>query len=419
MQSDLCFLDLFAGAGGLSEGFIRAGFKPIAHVEYDEAACYTLRTRTAFHWLRQEGMLEKYHQYLRGELTRPELYQLVPQPLIDSVIHETISETTMPGICTKIDNMLQGRKLDLIIGGPPCQAYSVIGRARGNMAGDSRNHLFQQYAKFLAYYQPQYFVFENVVGLLSAKDEHGQPYFDKMRQAFKDVGYATEWQVLSANDYGVLQNRKRIILVGKRDLSAKDFYPDLQKWHPETNIFDLLSDLPKIHAGQGDVRPCNMMPYQGQWLYQAGIKQKDGLVTWHQARPHTAQDLEIYRIAVERWNNTKTRLQYNDLPQRLRSHKDSQSFTDRFKVVAGDLPYAHTVVAHICKDGHHYIHPDIDQNRSLTPREAARIQSFPDDYFFEGSSLKPSRTSAFKQIGNAVPVVLAQKIAEKISRSWQ
>lgn len=416
MQSDLYFLDLFAGAGGLSEGFIRAGFKPIAHVEYDEAACYTLRTRTAFHWLSQSGMMDQYNQYLSGQLSRPELYQLVPNQLIDSVIHRQISKENLPSIFAKIDQLLGGKKLDLIIGGPPCQAYSVIGRARGNMAGDSRNQLFEQYAKFLDYYKPQYFVFENVVGLLSAKDEHGQSYFDKMRQTFRDVGYATEWQVLSANEYGVLQNRKRVILVGKRDLSAHDFYPNLEKWTPDANIFDLLSDLPHIQAGQGDVRPCKMSPYQGQWLYQAGIKQENGLVTWHQARPHTAQDLEIYRIAVERWNQTKTRIQYNDLPQRLRSHKDSLSFTDRFKVVAGDLPYAHTVVAHICKDGHHYIHPDISQNRSLTPREAARIQSFPDDYFFEGSSLKPSRTSAFKQIGNAVPVVLAANIARNFSR---
>ena len=104
----------------------------------------------------------------------------------------------------------------------------------------------------------------------------------------------------------------------------------------------------------------------------------------------------------------------SDLPERLKSHKVTTSFTDRFKIVAADLPASHTVVAHMSKDGHHYIHPDIEQNRSLTPREAARLQTFPDDYFFESQSGKASRTSAYKQIGNAVPVLLANKIAEKI-----
>jgi len=130
------------------------------------------------------------------------------------------------------------------------------------------------------------------------------------------------------------------------------------------------------------------------------------------------QDLEIYKLVVSAWDKDKRRLKYNEIPEKLRSHKGMSSFLDRFKVVAGDLPISHTIVAHISKDGHHYIHPDISQNRSLTPREAARIQTFPDDYYFESASGKPSRTSAFKQIGNAVPVLLAQKIAEQLLRNW-
>ena len=105
-------------------------------------------------------------------------------------------------------------------------------------------------------------------------------------------------------------------------------------------------------------------------------------------------------------------MNYQAVPEELRTHKNSTAFTDRFKVVAGDMPYSQTVVAHISKDGHYYIHPDKNQNRSLTPREAARLQTFPDDYFFESITGRPSRTFAFKQIGNAVPVVLAEKVAE-------
>ncbi len=141
-------------------------------------------------------------------------------------------------------------------------------------------------------------------------------------------------------------------------------------------------------------------------------------MTWHQARPNTEQDLEIYRIAVDLWNRQKTRLNYNLLPDHLKTHRQRRAFLDRFKVVAADLPLSHTVVAHIAKDGHYYIHPDIAQNRSITPREAARLQTFPDDYYFESSSGVPGRTPAFRQIGNAVPVLLARKIAGKLQEVW-
>ena len=141
-------------------------------------------------------------------------------------------------------------------------------------------------------------------------------------------------------------------------------------------------------------------------------------VTFHQARPHTEQDLEIYRIVVETWNKKKERIAYTDLPERLRTHKNTKCFLDRFKVVAGNLPYTQTEVAHICRDGHYYIHPDIKQNRSLTPREAARIQTFPDNYYFESATGKPSRTLAYKQIGNAVPVCLAYSVAKALRKFW-
>lgn len=136
------FLDLFAGAGGLSEGFIQAGYTPIAHVEMDVAACYTLKTRVAYHWLKANGNLEVYHQYLRGEIKRDEFYAHIPEKVLNSVLNYEISNDTIPEIFEKVDHLLGGEELDLIIGGPPCQAYSLAGRSRSEtkMVGDKRNY---------------------------------------------------------------------------------------------------------------------------------------------------------------------------------------------------------------------------------------------------------------------------------------
>lgn len=410
------YLDLFAGAGGLSEGFIRAGYEPVAHVEMDAAACYTLKTRTAYHWLRKQNNLTPYTRYLYGEISRTEFYDQIPKKVLGSVLNYEISEKTLPAIFKEIDALLGDEKLDLIVGGPPCQAYSIAGRSRSEnrMVGDKRNYLYKLYAEFLKKYQPQYFVFENVLGLLSARDEDGTLHFDNMRALFKNYGYTTEFRPLNASDYGVLQNRKRVILIGYRG-EKTGFYPEIPLIKGKHKVGELFCDLPAIKAGEGVITPVDTAHYTGKYLYSSKIKEYDREpVTFHQARPNTPQDLEIYRIVVDTWNKSKTRVEYTDLPDHLRTHKNTQSFLDRFKVVAGNLPYAQTVVAHISRDGHYYIHPDIKQNRSLTPREAARIQTFPDNYYFESVTGKPSRTLAYKQIGNAVPVCLAYSIADAL-----
>ena len=130
MSSKFNYLDLFAGAGGLSEGFMRAGFNPVAHVEMDRAACFTLRTRMAYHSLKESGNIEQYAKYLKGTINRTQLYAQVPKEVIQSVINAEIAEATLPDIFNQIDSLLGSQKLDLIIGGPPCQAYSIVGRAR-------------------------------------------------------------------------------------------------------------------------------------------------------------------------------------------------------------------------------------------------------------------------------------------------
>ena len=408
------YLDLFAGAGGLSEGFTRAGYEPVAHVEMDKAACFTLRTRAAYHWLKKENKLDIYNRYLNGLMTRDEFYNEIPKSVLGTVLNYEISSDTLPQIFEDVDNLLNGENLDLIIGGPPCQAYSLAGRSRSEtkMVGDKRNYLYKYYAEFLKKYKPKYFVFENVLGLMSAKDEDGSLHFDYMQKLFEEYGYSTEFRPLNASDYGVLQNRKRIILIGKLGKGQKDFYPEIAKVTSVHKVGELFCDLPSIQAGGGTIKPVATNPYVGKYLTAAGIKEYDTEpVTFHQARPHTEQDLNIYKIVVETWNKQKTRVAYTDLPEELRTHNNTKCFLDRFKVVAGNLTCAQTVVAHICRDGHYYIHPDVRQNRSLTPREAARIQTFPDNYYFESASGKPSRTLAYKQIGNAVPVRLANCIA--------
>ena len=281
------------------------------------------------------------------------------------------------------------------------------------MIGDKRNYLYNYYAKFLKRYRPLHFIFENVPGLLSAKNEDGSRYFDAMRCLFRECGYETEPNTLSAEDYGVLQRRKRVILVGKRG-NATGFYPQPDKWISGVCVSEVFCDLPALAAGEGSPRPCRVRAYSGTWQYDADVRNDALPVTWHQARPQRDLDLEIYRIAVDLWDREQIRLQYNLLPDRLKTHRNRDSFLDRFKVVALNLPFSQAVLAHIAKDGHYYIHPDRVQNRSITPREAARLQTFPDDYYFESRNGVPSRTPAFRQIGNAVPVLLARKIADKL-----
>lgn len=405
------FIDLFAGAGGLSEGFIQAGFEPIAHVEIEKSACNTIKTRAAYHYLKANKKYKTYISYLKGEINRQELYCNVPNEVLESVINEPIGDENNKKIQNQIDKYLGTQEVDLIIGGPPCQAYSLVGRSRSKtkMEGDPRNYLFIQYADYLERYKPKMFVFENVLGLKSAKGGH---YLQEMEKIFNKKGYQIKLHTLEARNFGVLQNRKRIIILGWQK-NRKIYIPNLEEITLESNylVQDLLNDLPVIKAGEGADRFLNYKTETTEYLKSHALRNGIDILTQHIARPHREQDKEIYKIAVQKWEKKRERLNYNDLPERLKTHNNRTSFFDRFKVVAADLPYSQTVVAHIAKDGHYYIHPDVKQNRSLSVREAARLQSFPDDYYFEGEKEGANRTAAFKQIGNAVPPLMAKEIA--------
>lgn len=409
------YIDLFAGAGGLSEGFIQAGFEPVAHVEMNPDASNTLKTRTCYHYLKHLNRLDIYREYERRQITREELYGQVPNEILNSVINAEISKETIGNIFNQVDALLAANhnwnnQVDVIIGGPPCQAYSLVGRAvkDDNMVDDPRNYLYQMYCRFLQKYNPRMFVFENVPGLLTAnKGQH----FKNIKRYMRRVGYEIEARELNASDFGVLQSRKRIIIVGWRKNSQFHF-PNIPIVQHNYTVSELFRDLPKLQAGETKNRYTRTG--QSQYLIDFGIRENDDILTWHEARPHIARDRKIYRKAIRLWNNGHQRLKYCDLPDSLRTHQNVTAFLDRFKVVEGDTPACHTMMAHIAKDGHYFIHPDLAQARSITVREAARIQSFPDSYFFESS-----RTAAFTQIGNAVPPLMAKAIAVEIRKMME
>ena len=413
------YLDLFAGAGGLSEGFARIGATAVAHVELNKDAAETLKTRVAYYYLLQNNRLDEYRQYQRTyHLDRRERVRLreaflrnIPNDVLASVINEEISEDTIQGIFDRIDEQMriqEVEELDLVIGGPPCQAYSVVGRSRtgSNNDNDPRHYLYRLYVQFLQRYRPRAFVFENVPGIYTARE--GQIYED-IRQQLQEAGYEIHAYDLNAQDFGVPQNRKRVIIIGWRtDLPFQEFNVPVNLRN-EFQVNEFLRDLPSIAAGS----TCEEFNYREEAtpaLLATSIRNNDDLLTHHIARGHADRDLEIYAEVVQLWNREGRRLKYNDLREDLITHRNTRSFLDRFKVVAGNITSAHTVVAHISKDGHHYIHPDLKQNRSITVREAARLQSFPDNYFFEGS-----RTANFVQIGNAVPPLMAEGIARWFS----
>ncbi|MFJ7853949.1 DNA cytosine methyltransferase [Peribacillus frigoritolerans] len=401
-------LDLFAGAGGLSEGFRQEGYNVVAHVEMDSNAALTLKTREAYYYLKSQNQISIYEEYLLKKITREELYSNIPGGILEKVINDEISDDSIENIFNTIDNLIDKEKVDMVIGGPPCQAYSVAGRSRDplRMENDPRNYLYKQYIKFLDRYKPKYFVFENVMGILSAK---GGEILEDIQNEMTKAGYKMEYQVLNSKDFGVLQSRKRVIIIGWKTNITFEFPEFTQEITIET-IKNLFSDLPAIKAGEkkepGYFYKTRIVidPY----LVKSNIRSKEWrILSQHEARPHRETDLEIYRYCVKKWNDEGRKVKYDELPNRLQTHKNTDTFLDRFNIVNFN-GISHTIVAHISKDGHYYIHPDIDQNRSITVREAARIQSFPDDYFFESS-----RTAAFKQIGNAVPPLMARKIAMK------
>lgn len=410
----MMLIDMFAGGGGLSEGFFRSGYEFVSHIEMNKHASETLETRALYHSLKNNK--KDYYAYLKEEISRYELfneYKDLSKSITSSIINEEISDITEGPLIKKIKKRMYEEgidKIDGIIGGPPCQAYSLAGRSRSPtcMEEDPRNYLYLHYIKFLNEFNPDFFVFENVPGMISA--QNGKFYTD-FKENIKKKGYNLEYELLNAVDFGVLQSRERLIFIGHK-IDNDFFKVPFESNNNGFKVYNLLSDLPTLNPGEGMDSP---QKYRTKKIYKyhrkSRIRTKKDILIQHKARMHNETDREIYRRAIKLWDKKKRRIKYGDLPEKLQNHKNKKSFNDRFKVVAGDLKASHTIVAHISKDGHYYIHPDLKQARSLTVREAARIQSFPDNFKFEGP-----RTAQYAQIGNAVPPLMAEGIVKRIKK---
>lgn len=389
------FIDLFAGCGGLSEGFYRMGFTALAHVEINHWACETLRKRMQYYG-----------------------YKNIDKEVIEADI-------TSSDIINKLENAIGGRNVDIIIGGPPCQAYSTAGRVRDakGMATDPRNYLFESYVKILEHFRPSFFVFENVTGLLSAKVE-GKYIFPSIIKALGNMyNVIDDPNILVHNtaDYGVPQTRKRVIIMGVRkdipNVKVINLYHDIIKthWNPDTpkderngkihfvNVKQAIGDLPSVEPG-GDASTDNFYyPCNNNFLKRIGKKGLHPLMD-HVARKNNNLDRERFSIMIHNhWTFGQLR---RAMPQY--EHEHARVFDNSYVVQWWDLP-SKTILAHIHKDGFQYIHPDEAQARTFTVREAARIQSFPDNFEFAGS-----RGEKFKQIGNAVPPLFAEALAKSI-----
>jgi len=441
-----CFvIDLFAGCGGLSEGFKQAGFNVIAQVEMDKWACETLTTRHVYHGLKERGKGYLYHRYLRGEIGRENILDRFPelQELISHrVIHATLGEDGIDEILKRIKASKKfhgAAKFHVLLGGPPCQPYSLIGRARdpSRMENDNRHYLYKHYLEILQNLQPDFFVYENVPGLFTAKAE-GKEVFIRLLNDFSSLNPHYEIippleqickepqsYILDSADFHVPQTRKRLIVIGyKKSLERKNpgikgIFRMLQKQDLKSKneelltVNDAISDLPALRPGEGSdswFSPYNCSPSVS--YYQRKMRKDSRGVLNHRARTHMKSDLERYRFFIEHRMNGNGAATLNDLreqePNLIPNHKHLDKFVDRFKVQWWTRPSS-TITAHISKDGHYYIHPSINQCRSFTVREAARCQSFPDNFKFEGP-----RTEQFKQVGNAVPPLFARAIARAI-----
>ncbi|QIM46753.1 DNA (cytosine-5-)-methyltransferase [Streptococcus ruminicola] len=401
-------IDLFSGAGGLTEGFRNSNFNILGHVEKDTSASKTLMLREAYHYLKSQKKLLLYKSFMNREISLEELFLKVPKEVLDKTINLEINDQNLSNIFNYFDNFLGN--VDGIIGGPPCQAYSTIGRARnaGKKDSDGRIYLYKYYIKFLKRYNPKFFVFENVKGLLSFKDSTGEKLLPKMEMEFLEAGYSIEYKILNTKDFGVPQSRERLIIFGvqkKYKGATNNFFEQLEELvEPEVSVRSAFKDLPFLTSGEEN---NFYLPISNEYIVKY-FRQDDNLpLTQNISRKNNSNDLKIYHLVAKAKSRGKN-LKYDELDTTLQTHRHTDKFLDRFKALSWDSP-SHTIVAHIAKDGHHYIHPDIKQNRSITVREAARLQGFPDNYYF-----LDSRTSAFTQIGNAVPPIFSRKIAEAI-----
>ena len=402
----LTFIDLFAGCGGLSEGFLASGhFEGLAHIEWEKPMVETLRHRLTSFW-----------NHTTEDALRRVIHFDVQQT--DALINGTddgsfsgYGKNNHPDITRHgLNGLIGDQQVDLIIGGPPCQAYSIAGRAqdKDSMRHDYRNYLFESFVKIVDKFKPSAFVFENVPGLLTACPGD-IPVTERIFSAFRKIGYRIREpeklcnSLYTASHFGVPQKRKRVIIIG----TSMDGGPDLDKIHEtldsianpecEETVRTAIGHLPRFSplAEKISRKGANVSHIQTDLLP----------VNFHTPRYHNSRDIEIFRDWINQKMNRKPSEEkiafYND-----RIGKNSKH--GKYRNLEWNKP-SPTIVSHLYKDGLMFIHPDREQARSITVKEAALLQSFPNGYEFIGSM-----GHCFKMIGNAVPPKMATCIAEAV-----
>lgn len=362
-------IDLFAGCGGMTLGFKQAGFTSIFASDIDENCEKTFRYNFP------------KTPYLRKDITEFEKGE--------------------------VDGLLEGKIPDVIIGGPPCQGFSLANKNRGKIKDDPRNKLFYHFVKFINWYSPKAFVMENVKGLLSMSNGE---VIKTIVEAFESAGqgYNVKYKSLTASDYGVPQNRDRVIIIGiRKDLGIEPSFP--VKNSILLSVYDAISDLPQIEAGQG----CEFSPYSTEATndYQRLMRVDSKGVSNHIAMKHTKRLLERFAAIKTGQSLIDVFDTHGPVKRGNANEKSDIKFSQNNLRVDGNKP-APTVAASFQSN---FIHPDL--NRNFTAREAARLQSFPDSFIFQGMRTKMSwekGLSQYQQIGNAVPVLFAKAIAENL-----
>lgn len=388
------YIDLFAGCGGLTDGFEQTNkYAPQAFVEWDENASNTLKNRLTTKW-HLENVNEKV---LHFDIQR-----------MDELLNGFDDDTY--GKHIGLRNLIDNTNIDVIIGGPPCQAYSLAGRVqdKNNMKCDYRNYLFENYLRVVKEFKPKLFVFENVQGILSAIPD-GTNIIDKIRDSFEQEGYVItsdlrKIALLDSSEYGVPQIRKRVIIIGiNKHLTnynpqdvLNDFYLNILpsfKVTKKTTVQEAISDLEPLY-------PLNETENIKR------ISHCQSIIKNHAPRFHSLRDMEIFKeLATDVQNGSKKYSTIESLKQLYYEKTGKMSSFHKYNVLAYDKP-SNTIPAHLHKDGLRHIHPDPKQARSITPREAARLQTFDDDFEFLGS-----QGACYQMIGNAVPPLLAKKVA--------
>lgn len=403
-QPTLNTLDLFAGCGGLTEGFLQSGhYHTIGAVEWEKAPFETLKHRLNTAW----GYSDSEDIVVRFDIQRTE---------------ELLSgfNDIEYGQHLGLDSIVGGKPVDVIIGGPPCQAYSLAGRIRDEhgMRNDYRNYLFECYIKIVSHFKPKFFVFENVVGLLSAAPD-GTLITEKIYTAFQKAGYRVlpnfRDALFDVADFGIPQHRKRVIILGiseehfgdKCDQMLFDFYkvilPTL-KGKPRT-VSDALKGIPALYP-LDEPQKCGSSKI-------SHIQSDDAFIPNHTPRFHSHRDIGVFRLLADDIKSGRREyVNIERLKQLYTEITGKHSNIHKYYVLREDEP-SNTIPAHLFKDGMRHIHPDPEQARSITPREAARLQTFPDDFEFLGANM-----AQYKMIGNAVPVDFAKIVATALYKLY-